>query len=213
MPGASPTRAGSSTRDRSLADHEPLIRDRDAPVMTIVARRGHPVAEPRPRLLRFERPSPGDALATTIGVVPPEPDPRHELAHLALDLVVRTSEPADLPRRWTTYPFGHEVERTRGQLAPILSRSALLESFSREAPIAATRGSVEAGLPAGPIRVAYALRWLELGDGRSRPAWASIVAGPVELVSGALAGAMAGAMAAAAPRAGRLDQRKGEIST
>ena len=131
------------------------------------------------------------------------PDPRHELARLTLDLVVRTAEPADLPARWTTYPFGQEVDRTRGQLTPIRSRNALLASFSREASIAATRGIVEAGLPAGPVRIAYAIRWLELGDGRSRPAWASFVAGPVDVVAGALAGAGQPAD----------DQRNGEITT
>lgn len=178
--------------------------------MTIVVRRGQAIAEPRSRRLRFDRPIGTIDLGPLGGAAKaPEPGDQRELARLALDLVVRTSEPADLPPRWTTYPFAQEVERTRGQLAPIRSRSALLDSYSREAPIAATRGSVEAGLPAGPIRVAYAMRWLELGDGRARPAWASIVAGPVELVSGVLAVAMA----AAAPRARRHDQRKGEITT
>jgi hypothetical protein len=155
--------------------------------MPIVVRRGRPVAEPRSRLLRFERPSPIDAVATTIGNLPSEPDPRHELARLALDLVVRTAEPADLPARWRTFPFGQEVDRTRAQLDPIRSRATLIASFSREASIAATRGALETGLPAGPVRVAYAIRWLELGDGRTRPPWPSIVAGPVELVSRSLA--------------------------
>ena len=156
--------------------------------MPIVVRRGRPVAEPRSRLLRFERPSSIDAVATTIGGDPAVPDPGHELARLALDLVVRTAEPADLPGRWTTDPFGREVDRTRAQLDPIRSRATLIASFSREASIAATRGALEAGLLAGPVRVAYAIRWLELGDGRARPAWASIVAGPVELVAVALGG-------------------------
>ena len=156
--------------------------------MPIVVRRGHAVAEPRPRLLRYERPSTTAAAGTAIGVTPAIVDPRHELARLALDLAVRTAEPADLPVRWTTHPFGREVDRTRAQLAPIGSRSMLLASFSREASVAASRGALEAGLPAGPVPVAYALRWLELGDGRARPAWSAIVAGPVELVAGALGG-------------------------
>jgi hypothetical protein len=149
--------------------------------MTIVARRGQALAEARPPPLRFDRPPAG----ASAGADPL--DDHHVIARLALDLVVRTAEPADLPARWTTYPFGQEVDRTRGQLAPLQSRSALLDSFRREASVAATRGAVEAGLPPGPIRVAYAIRWLELGDGRTRPAWASIVAGAVELVTGALA--------------------------
>jgi hypothetical protein len=149
----------------------------DDPAMPIVVRRGRPVAEPRSRLLRFERPSPSDAAATTIGVTAPEPDPRHELARLALDLVVRTAEPIDAPRRWTTPAFAAEVERTRAHLTPIRSRETLLASFSREASIAATRRQPVQALPAGPVRLAYAIRWLELGDGRERPAWSSILAG------------------------------------
>jgi hypothetical protein len=180
-----------------------LIRRPDSPAMSIVLRRGQAIAEPRSRLLRFERPTIAGAAATTARQAALASDPRHELARLALDLVVRTAEPIDLPPRWTTYPFGREVDRTRAQLAPIRSRVALLASFSREASIAASRGSVETGLPAGPVRVAYAIRWLELGDGRPRPAWASFVAGPVDLVAGAISGALGPGD----------DHKKGEMTT
>jgi hypothetical protein len=175
--------------------------------MTIVARRGQAGTGPRPRPLRFDRPTSRVAALTPLMAGPPGADLRHELARLALDLVVRTAEPADLPARWTTYPFGQEVDRTRAQLAPIRSRTALLASFSREASIGATRGIVEAGLPAGPVRIAYAIRWLELGDGRRRPAWASFVAGPVEIVAAAIPGWSAGGEAPG------QDPRTGEIST
>jgi hypothetical protein len=176
--------------------------------MSIVVRRGQAIAEPRPRLLRYDRPVPGLVASSPVRPGVLGPDPRHELARLALDLVVRTAEPADLPVRWTTYPFGQEVDRTRAQLGPIRSRAALLASYSREASIAVTRGALETGLPSGPVRVAYAIRWLELGDGRPRPAWASFVAGPVDLISSAIGGA-GGPMGAS--RSG--DQRKGEITT
>jgi hypothetical protein len=149
--------------------------------MTIVARRGQAFAEARSRPVRFDRPPAGVSAGVDLL------DDHHVIARLALELVVRTAEPADLPARWTTFPFGQEVDRTRGQLAPIQSRPALLDSFRREASVSATRGALEAGLPPGPVRVAYAIRWLELRDGRTRPAWASIVAGPVELLTGALA--------------------------
>jgi len=176
--------------------------------MSIVVRRGQAIAEPRPRLLRFDRPASDLAGLSVVDAQFDTSDPRHELARLALDLVVRTAEPADLPTRWTTYPFGREVDRTRGQLAPIRSRAALLASFSREASIAVTRGAIGTGLPAGPVRVAYAIRWLELGDGRPRPAWASFVAGPVEVVAGAIAAAQDPARSEPVE-----DQRKGEITT
>jgi hypothetical protein len=171
--------------------------------MPIVVRRGRNTAEPRSRLLRFERPSGAALAAATVGHHDPGPDLRHELARLALDLVVRIAEPIELPRRWATHAFGAEVDRTRAQLAPIRSRTGLLASFSREASIAATRTTIPAPVPAGPVRVAYAIRWLELGDGRRRPAWAALIAGPVDLVAGAISAA----------GAGKRDQRKGEITT
>ena len=145
--------------------------------MPIVVRRGRPVAEPRSRLLRFDRPSTVDAAATAIGAHPTHPDERHELARVALDLVVRTAQPVDAPARWLTPAFAAEVDRTRAQLAPIRTREALIASFRREASVSATRGDPRDGRPAGPVRIAYAIRWLELGDERGRPPWASILAG------------------------------------
>ncbi|MEO5939816.1 MAG: hypothetical protein ABIZ72_02750, partial [Candidatus Limnocylindrales bacterium] len=110
-----------------------------------------------------------------------------------------------LPARWTSHSFAIEVDRTRAQLAPIRSRAGLANSFSREASIAVTRTSGPASprLPAGPVRVAYAIRWLELGDGRARPPWASFIAGPVELVASHVGG----------PDIESDAQRKGEITT
>lgn len=160
--------------------------------MPIVVRRGRVIAEPRSRLLRFERPMVPSAGGPAVGIEPPgvvvgpEPDRRHEIARLALDLVVRTSEPADIPTRWRGHAFGREVERTRGQLGPIRTRDALIASFSREASISVTRSPDPAPALAGPIRIAYAVRWLELGDGRTRPSWASWIAGAVEDVADAL---------------------------
>ena len=171
--------------------------------MSIVVRRGQVIAAPRARLLRFDRPASALGPATTSGIPGDVQPPGHELARLALDLVVRTAEPADMPARWVTVPFGREVDRTRGQLVPIRSRSALLASCGREASIGATRGAVETGLPAGPVRVACAIRWLELGDGRTRPPWSSFVAGPLEMVAQAV---LAGATPAD-------DQTNGEITT
>jgi hypothetical protein len=167
----------------SPADHEPLMPAADAGAMPIVVRRGRPVAEPHSRLLRFERPPTVDAAATAIGPAPIEPDSRHELARLALDVVVRTSEPQTVPPQWRTVPFGREVDRTRAQLGPIRSRAALARSFEREASVSVTRSLVPeprvAPVTPGPVRVAYALRWLELGDDRDRPSWTAIVAGVV----------------------------------
>jgi hypothetical protein len=165
-----------------------LIDRPDDPAMSIVARRGRIVAEPRSRLLRFERPSMVAAAAGAVGSLIEPDDPRHELARLALDLVVRTSEPLSLPRRWTTVPFVREVDRTRAQLEPIRTRAALAASFSREASVAVSRSlDPSTDTPPGPVRVAYAIRWLELGDDRRRPDWTSMVNGVVDDLLAAVA--------------------------
>jgi hypothetical protein len=159
--------------------------------MSIVARRGRVVAEPRSRLLRFERPASSVVAAGSIGAVSDGHDasdaidPRHELARLALDLVVRTSEPIQLPPRWLGVAFDREVEGTRAQLGPIRSRSLLAASFAREASVAVSRQApLSPADPPGPVRVAYAIRWLELGDDRRRPPWASIARGVAAELAG-----------------------------
>ena len=192
--------------------------------MSIVARRGRIVAEPRTRLLRYDRPTVAAVGAIDIfrdgGSFGDVEGARLELDRLALDLVVRTSEPISVVRGWTTTAFGREVDRTRAQLAPIRTRDALAISFSREAAVAATRRRTPAarvgrgavsrmqGPTAGPVRLAYAIRWLELGDGRARPAWAAWIGGPEsELQAMSVGGAaIATPMSAAA-------QRNGEITT
>jgi hypothetical protein len=88
---------------------------------------------------------------------------------------------------WGEPAFAREVDRIRHHLAPILSRRSLLASYSREAfrapgsdgsTTAAAIGSHVGEPPtAWATRVAYAVRWLELGDGRSRPGWSELVAG------------------------------------
>lgn len=154
--------------------------------MSIVARRGRVIAEPRSRLLRFDRSSIGTAATAAVDHSDAF-DPRHELARLALDVVVRTAEPACLPRRWSTAAFGREVDRTRTQLAPIHSRDGLIASFSREGSIAVTTlAPLSPTEPPGPVRVAYAIRWLELGDDRLRGPWSALVEGPVREVAAAI---------------------------
>ena len=152
--------------------------------MTVVVRRGRVIAEPRPRAIRFDRMAPAAS--------------RHEagrdLARIALDVVVRAVDPVSLPRRWSTLAFAREVAAVRAQLAPIRSRRSLAESFGREAAVAATLTppTIDPPEPPGPVRVAYAIRWLELGDDRIRPSWAEWTGQPARLFP---------------------DQRNGEIST
>ena len=65
---------------------------------------------------------------------------------------------------WGEPAFAREVDRIRHHLAPIASQRLPLLSFFLSHLV--------------PARAAYAVRWLELGDGRSRPGWSELVAGP-----------------------------------
>ncbi len=99
---------------------------------------------------------------------------------LALDALMVTRTLRDHPRDadpWGEPAFAREVDLIRSQLMPIRSRRGLAASFEREA--------FQSYEPAGPrepatmraVRVAYALRWLELGDGVLRWAWTGLVTG------------------------------------
>jgi hypothetical protein len=152
--------------------------------MTVVVRRGRVHAEPRHRSIRFDRVAPPSTRS----------EAARDLARSALDVVIRTVDPSSLPRRWSTHAFAREVAAVRAQLAPIRSRKSLAESFGREAAVAATLTmlTIDPPEPPGPVRVAYAIRWLELGDDRVRPSWAEWTGQPI----------------CAEP-----DQRNGEITT
>ena len=91
------------------------------------------------------------------------------LAAEARRLIRRFADPALIPQAWCEAAFIREVGLVRAHLAPIRSRGGLAASFSREAFHARP---VEGGddVP-GAVRVAYALRWLELGSRRVVPAW------------------------------------------
>jgi hypothetical protein len=107
---------------------------------------------------------------------------------LALDAQRVLRHLRDHPRdagAWGEPAFAREVDRIRHHLAPIASRRSLLASYSREAfrspatddSARETATGMRADDPhaASAARVAYAVRWLELGDGRSRPGWSEMV--------------------------------------
>jgi len=77
---------------------------------------------------------------------------------------------------WGEPAFAREVDLVRRHLAPIASRRALSSSYSREAFRGPTARPTDQVTPR-PARIAYAVRWLELGDGRSRPGWSELVTG------------------------------------
>jgi len=101
---------------------------------------------------------------------------------LALDALHVLRILRDHPRDagpWGVPAFAREVEQVRAQLAPIRDRRGLAASFGREA--FRTCGLRDVPQPPeglGPVRVAYAVRWLELGRGVRQPAWSSLVTDP-----------------------------------
>jgi hypothetical protein len=93
------------------------------------------------------------------------------LAVVAGATVRRARRPERRPARWTLPVFAREVDLIRLHLAPIRSRRGLAASFGREAFHGDIDPSVADGESVGPVTVAYAIRWLELGDGAPRPPW------------------------------------------
>jgi hypothetical protein len=100
---------------------------------------------------------------------------------LPRDVLLLLRSLRDRPRdagSWGEPVFAREVDRVRAQLAPIRDRRGLAASYAREA--FRVHGSGRSEAPARPraSRAAYAVRWLELGDGARRPAWSAFVADP-----------------------------------
>lgn len=82
-------------------------------------------------------------------------------------------DPVRWPARWRDPAFGVEVERIRRPLARIRSRHALEASYGREVfDIAEPQAYPAEG---SPVRVAYALRWIEFQDGAIGPSWPALV--------------------------------------
>lgn len=82
-------------------------------------------------------------------------------------------DPARWPARWRDPAFGGEVERIRRPLARVRSREALEGSYGRE--VFAVAGPRAYPAEGSPLRVAYALRWIELHDGVVGPSWPALV--------------------------------------
>jgi hypothetical protein len=93
------------------------------------------------------------------------------LALDALRLLRDLRDPARWPDPWGDPAFARQTDQIRRHLGPLRSRGTLAASFGREAFQVAT----EPGDPVSPIRVAYAIRWLELGDAVARPGWSVLI--------------------------------------
>jgi hypothetical protein len=104
----------------------------------------------------------------------PVPAPARALALDALRVVRALRDPAKRPARRAQPAFGAEVELVRRHLAPVRSRQTLAASYGREAfHLVISRGERD---DPSPIRLAYALRWMELRDGATGPSWQSLLA-------------------------------------
>lgn len=114
--------------------------------------------------------SPGVLLSPAAPTLPaPVPAPARALALDALRVARLLRDPARRPAHWTQPAFGAEVELIRRHLAPVRTRRLLAASYGREAfNLAPTRADVA---DPSAIRLAYALRWLELRDGATGPSW------------------------------------------
>jgi hypothetical protein len=128
-----------------------------------VAATEHPVAGSRPGGDTIGTAAPPSGVLLPSGGTPapgPVPAPTRALALDALRLLRCLRDPARVPARWAEPAFGREVDLVRAHLAPVRSRAVLAASFEREAfHVVMDRHSLDSG----PVRVAYALRWLELG--------------------------------------------------
>ncbi len=121
--------------------------------------------------------SPLEALLPSSGALVPVPAPAPHRA-LALDALRLRRGLRDAQRRpagWHDASFAREVELVRCHLAPLRNRRSLTASFGREA-FQTLDPELLRARPLGPIRAAYAIRWLELGNGASLPAWTSLIA-------------------------------------
>jgi hypothetical protein len=120
--------------------------------------------------------APSEDLLPSGGASHPAPVPAPHRAP-ALDALRILRSLRDHPRDagpWGESAFAREVDRVRCHLVPIRSRRGLAASFGREAFQVLDRdGWDQRGHD--PVRIAYAVRWLELGDGVPRPGWTSLV--------------------------------------
>ena len=108
----------------------------------------------------------------------PAPVPDRALALDALRLRRALAASEGRPAPWFEPRFAREVELVRAHLAPLRSRRSLTASFSREA----FQGlDTAVAPPIGPVRAAYAIRWLELGGSARLPAWAHLLGEPSAL--------------------------------
>ena len=95
----------------------------------------------------------------------PASTPERVLARDALRLVRLARAVGSGPISWAGPDLSGELDLIRRQLAPIRSRRSLSASYGREA-LNRTGMPDADGRRSGVVRLAYTLRWLELGPDR-----------------------------------------------
>ena len=138
-----------------------------------------PHGGPSGALLRPDGPAEPPVLGSHPTPAQPPVDARRTLARDALRILSRLRAGGQLPESWTAASFGREVEFVRAHLRPIRTRTMLAASFGREAfhvPILREPEPDQDHGLGSAVRVAYAIRWLELGDGEPRPHWSDLTA-------------------------------------
>ncbi|MEA2619712.1 MAG: hypothetical protein QOC97_485 [Chloroflexota bacterium] len=113
-----------------------------------------------------------------VPIVAPAPAPHRALALDALRIVRLLRDRRRVAGSWGEPAFAREVEAIRRQLAPLRDRRGLAASYGREAFRMPDARERRGPLPLDATPVAYAGRWLELGDGVARPGWIVLVTGP-----------------------------------
>jgi hypothetical protein len=136
----------------------------DPAAMTVLTRHLLPVVERRRRPTHREL-VPGTTATRRLATTP-----ARSLTLVALATLRRARRAEARPARWAAAAFSREVDLVRLHLAPIRSRGGLAASFGREA-FHADIDRDRANVDTGPVTAAYAIRWLELGNGVRRPPW------------------------------------------
>ena len=77
------------------------------------------------------------------------------------------------PASWSQPAFGIEVERHRRALSRMRTRDSLIAWYARD--VFGSADAVAHPSQESAIRVAYALRWLELFDDATAPSWPALV--------------------------------------
>ncbi len=139
------------------------------PHQTAVPRSGHAMNVGRTSAPEGLLPSGGPSAPA------PAPAPHRTLALDAIRLRRGLRDPLRRPKPWGDATFAREVELIRCHLAPLRDRRSLTASFGREA-FQSLEPESPGALPLGPIRAAYAIRWLELGSKARLPTWSNLLA-------------------------------------